>query len=229
MRELIVIPVAKQQSVTPFLLKPLLGRSALSRTIAFARTVKAFPDVLTDIVVTSQDPDITAAANLEAGVATIERQESELVPALQEALQKSEAQFDCKYDVVIILEPSHAFRPRTLVHEVQQMLVTSPELESIVCVEPLRGRVWGGEPPDISVISDSFHPEAGSFTSTYQEVAGLFLLTRPQIILGGERLGASIGLLGVDRSWYLVDIRSQEDFFIAEQLVDLYDRRNSGV
>lgn len=228
MNLLIIIPVHRDPEVTPWFLKPLAGRSALGRTIDYAHAMaRRLPGERVDVAVHTNDASVEQACAQEPGVYLPGRTQEELYAAYREALEKSEAHHGLRYDVVYILEPPHAFRQPSLGVEAMEMLRADPGLDSVVAVEPLRGRIWSGD-GNCEPLADSFHREGGVSSHPYRELLGLLLASRREVILSGERIGSTVGLLVVERKWSFLDIRSAESFEIAERLEPLYHRTMNG-
>lgn len=221
MKGLVIIPVHRDDEVNPFFLKPLAGRSALGRTLDFSRSLSELRDLSIRIAVTTNDPVIAKACADEPDVYVHARTEGKMNEALKEALFDCEDRFDCRFDLVFVLEPPQPFRPKTLAVEAYELLANSPRLESAVCAKQLHGRIWAGDKelqPLPAFLAKDFYDNSAPFV----ELLGLLLVSRRHVIAGGDRVGGHVGLVVVDRKWHFVDINSAESFKIAEHLEPLY-------
>ena len=222
MNGLVLIPVRRDPLITPFLLRPLAGRSPFVRTLDYARTLRASIGRPLGIAVVSDDPAVRQALQGADDIAMPTRTETELGPALAEAMGSWEAATQSRVDVVYVLEPPHPFRPAHLGLEAYDLLSRSPNLDSVVCVEQLHGRLWATDSslqPHADSLCANFYGDAAPF----REVVGLMLLTRRRVIASGRRIGEHVGLLVVDRKWGFCDVRSGESFTIAEALAPLFE------
>jgi hypothetical protein len=215
-RGLALLPVHRDPAVNPYVLKPLAGRSALDRSLDFARSLSASVGNV-DIAVATDDPDIAAAAARHPGVYLPERTATGLQEALVEALSKSEAKFARQFRAVFVLEPLQPFRLLRWAREAWDMLDADPALDSVVCVEQVRGRLWAAD-SSLQTLADSLNRDPYGRNAPFRELVGLLLLSRREIIASGRRVGDHAGLLVVDRKWGMIDVRSAEGFEVAERL-----------
>ncbi len=222
MKALVMIPVHLDPVVNPFLVRPICGQSPLERTIRFAERLEELEGLSVRVCVVTDDKIITDAVANQEQVFLPQRTEKTLQGALKEGLINSEKHFETIFDIVIVLEPPHAFRPWPLAVEAYELLCDSDELDSVVCVEQLHGRIWAGD-GSAQPLADSLSEDFYGAAAPFREVVGLFLITRRNILLSGHRIGESVGLVVVDKKWAFVDIRSEESFQIAEHLADMLE------
>src|SRR5690606_4049353 len=122
---LVVIPVLSAARSTPRLTAPLRGRSSLERTLDAATA--DLPD--SSIVVTTDDEAIRAMVDGFGGrVRSHSRTAESYAAALAEAARDEAA------GIVVVLEPTHPFRPRGLIRRTAENLAARDHLDSVVCV-----------------------------------------------------------------------------------------------
>lgn len=221
MNVLVILPIHRDDAVNPWILKPLAGRSALERTIDHAKEFGRQPGVTLVIAVATNDPLIRDALADHDDVHLSHRLAEDLHGALREALASTEEQFQRQFDLVAVLEPLQPFRPANLAAEAFEMLTANSDIDSVVCVEKLHGRIWSGDGSH-EPIADSYHRDGGTPAHPYRELVGLMLLARRDVIRRARRVGERVGLLVVDRKWGFVDVRSEESFALAERVEVLY-------
>ncbi|WP_420402493.1 hypothetical protein [Nisaea sp.] len=214
---LIIIPVYSGASSTPRIVQPLDGTSSLVRTIEAA--LEDLPDAR--IVLTADDDAVKAQAAPYADRITIhDRRAESYLDALVEVLDAFPAQ------QIVVIEPTHPFRPRGLIRRTAENLAAREHLDSVVCVRQFDASLWRLD-PDKTI--QALGPGGDRRNSTYfQEVVGLALATRPELIREGRRLGDAVGFEVVDQFWALVDIRDDMSLAMAEMVADRFTEfRNS--
>ncbi|WP_193188738.1 glycosyltransferase family protein [Nisaea sediminum] len=214
---LIIIPVYSGASSTPRIVKPLDGTSSLARTIEAA--LEDLPDAR--IVLTADDNAVKAEAAPYADRITIhDRTAESYTDALVDVLDAFPA------DEIVVIEPTHPFRPRGLIRRTAENLAAREHLDSVVCVRQFDASLWRLD-PDKTI--QALGPGGDRRSSTYfQEVVGLALATRPELIREGRRLGDAVGFEVVDQFWALVDIRDDMSLAMAEMVADRFTEfRNS--
>lgn len=208
-KTLIVIPVLGRATSTPRLTMPILGISSLERTLDSAS--RDLPDA--DIIVASDDPDIRAVADRFGGRAQSRvRKAASYTDAIVEVLDDHAA------EIVVVLEPTHPFRPAGLIARTADNLAAREHLDSVVCVRRFTANLWGVEPDgEILALSEGGERRDRLY---FQELVGLALASRPSILRAGRRLGDSVGFEVVDQTWALVDVRDDVGFKVAEALAE---------
>lgn len=204
---LVIIPVLSAARSTPRLLAPIQGRSSLERTLDAA--VADLPD--SDVVVTTDDARIREMADAFGGrVVAHARSAESYVAALAEVARSHGA------DIVVVLEPTHPFRPKGLIRRTADNLAARDHLDSVVCVRRFTANLWrrtaDGEILALSEGGD------GRDAVYFQEMVGLALAARPHLFEDGRRLGDAVGFEVVDQTWALVDVRDDTGFAVAEAL-----------
>lgn len=214
---LIIIPVYSGASSTPRIVKPLDGTSSLVRTIEAA--LEDLPDAR--IVLTADDAAVKEQAASYADRITIhDRTAESYTDALIDVLDAFPA------EQIVVIEPTHPFRPRGLIRRTAENLAAREHLDSVVCVRQFDASLWRLD-PDKTI--QALGPGGDRRSSTYfQEVVGLALATRPELIREGRRLGDAVGFEVVDQFWALVDIRDDMSLAMAEMVADRFTEfRNS--
>ncbi|HYH22880.1 MAG TPA: hypothetical protein VD995_30080 [Azospirillum sp.] len=211
---LVLVPVLAGAAAHDYaidrLLTPLSGRSSLERTLAAA--VEELPDAT--VVVTTDSGAVKDAAAKVPGVVVHDRTIHDYVPALLAALQ--EVRGDA--EIVVVLEPTHPFRPRGLVGRTAENLRARPHLDSVVCVRQFKANLWHlDEDSTITALGPGGDRRDQTY---YQELVGLGLATRPHLLRQGRRLGDAVGFEVVDQFWGLVDIRDAVSLAVAQVIAD---------
>ncbi|GHD57262.1 hypothetical protein GCM10017083_38500 [Thalassobaculum fulvum] len=206
---LVVIPVLSAARSTPRLMAPIRGRSSLERTLDAA--VADLPD--SEVVVTTDDAAIRAMADGFGGrVVPHARTAESYVDALADVARGRDA------EIVVVLEPTHPFRPKGLIRRTAENLAARDHLDSVVCVRRFTANLWrrtaDGEILALSEGGD------GRDAVYFQEMVGLALAARPHLFEDGRRLGDAVGFEVVDQTWALVDVRDDTGFAVAEALAD---------
>ena len=208
-KTLVVIPVLARAASTPRLTLPILGVSSLERTLDSAS--RDLPDA--DIVVTSDDAEIRAVADRFGGRAHSRvRKAVSYTDAIVEVLDDHAA------EIVVVLEPTHPFRPSGLIAKTSGNLAAREHLDSVVCVRRFTANLWGDESDgEILALSEGGEQRDRVY---FQELVGLALASRPSILRAGRRLGDAVGFEVVDQTWALIDVRDDVGFKVAEALAE---------
>lgn len=206
---LVIIPVLSAARSTPRLMAPIRGRSSLLRTLDSA--VADLPD--STVVVTTDDEAIRAMVDGFGGHVRSHRRTAEsYVAALAEAGRDSGA------EIVVVLEPTHPFRPKGLIRRTADNLAAREHLDSVVCVRRFTANLWRRTADgEILALSEGGDTRDGEY---FQEMVGLALAARPSLLEAGRRLGDAVGFEVVDQTWALVDVRDDTGFAVAEALAD---------
>lgn len=205
---LVIVPVLAAAPSTHVILKPLQGPSSLERTLFAAR--EDLPGAR--VVVTTDSEMVGEQAVGVSGVELYKRQSESYTGALVEVLDFYPA------DHVVVVEPTHPFRPRGLIKRTVDNLIARDNLDSVVCVRQFRANLWRLESDrSISVLGR----DGGRRDDTYfQEMVGLALAARPALVREGRRLGDAVGFEVVDQFWALVDIRDDATYEVAKLVSD---------
>ncbi|MBM85562.1 MAG: hypothetical protein CMM47_06035 [Rhodospirillaceae bacterium] len=205
---LVIIPVLAAAPSTGVILKPLQGPSSLQRTLFAAR--EDLPDAR--VVVTTDSEMVGEQAVSVSGVELHERRANSYTGALVEVLDLYPA------DHIVVVEPTHPFRPRGLIKRTVDNLIARDNLDSVVCVRQFRANLWRLEPDrSISVLGRDGDRRDETY---FEEMVGLALATRPALLRKGRRLGDAVGFEVVDQFWALVDIRDDSTYGVAKLVSD---------
>ncbi len=206
---LVIIPVLSAAKSTPRLLTPIRGRSSLERTLDSA--LADLPD--SPIVVTTDDDAIRAAVDrYGAPVQSYRRTSGDYAGALAEIAHLHPS------DVVVVLEPTHPFRPRGLIRRTADNLAARDHLDSVVCARRFYANLWRRHSDGEIVAMTEGGPARDA--EYFQELVGLALATRPHLFDKGHRLGDAVGFELVEQTWALADVRDDTGFAVAEALGD---------
>ncbi|MBT5264047.1 MAG: hypothetical protein HOL85_04395 [Rhodospirillaceae bacterium] len=206
---LVIVPVLAKAQSSARLLGPLKGLSSLQRTLRAA--LEEIEDA--QVVVTTDDAAVADQARaFDARVAVHERTIEPYVPALHAVTEAYPG------DIVVVLEPTHPFRPPGLVKRTAENLLGRDHLDSVVCVRRFKANLWRMEPDQ--TISAMGEGGAGPSPVYYQELIGLGLATRRGMLAQGRRLGDAVGFEVVDEFWTLVDIHDDTNLAVAELIAD---------
>ena len=216
-RTLVIIPVLAASKSTEAILKPLKGPSSLQRTLT-----AALQDLPGATIVVTTDSDAVAAQARQVGKSVIfrDRTAESYTGALIDVLDAHSA------DHIAVVEATHPFRPRGLIRRTVENLIERDHLDSVVCARQFRANLWRLDGKNSIA---ALGPGGDRRDTTYfQEMVGLALATRPDLIRDGRRLGDAVGFEVVDQFWALVDIRDDDTHAVAElvadRLTDLRDR-----
>lgn len=211
---LVIIPVLAARGRVDVLLEPIAGESALSRTAR--RVLTELPEA--KCVVTSDSARVLdAARDVSLQIITHRRKERDYVAALVDALDGVHPEAD----VVVVLEPTHPFRPTGLVGRLCNNLLRRADLDTVVCARRISGTLWQRRAEgEIDLISE----EGGDSLSLdfFQELLGLGIGTRSYVLRLGRRVGEKIGFEVLDDFWALTDLRDESGLPQANQLASFF-------
>jgi hypothetical protein len=216
---LVIIPVIADELVDKRLLTPLAGRSSFERTLAAAAEVANGRVVVT----TNDDRVKNAARAFGRGVLIHDRSVRDYIPALADAVDA----IDGAADIVVVLEPTHPFRPAGLAGRTAANLAQRDHLDSVVSVRRFKANLWQVE--DDGTIGALASGVESRDRIYYQELIGLALATRPKLLRCGLRLGDAVGFEVVDRFWGMVDIRDDASLAVAQAIAAQLERIEESV
>jgi CMP-2-keto-3-deoxyoctulosonic acid synthetase len=206
---LIIVPVLAASKSTEAILKPLRGPSSLERTLA--AVIEDLPGAR---IVVASDSDAVAdqARGVGPEVTLMERSSDSYTGALIDVLDAYPA------DHVAVVEATHPFRPRGLIRRTVENLIERDHLDSVVCARQFKANLWRLESGNSIT---ALGPGGDRRDATYfQEMVGLALATRPNLIRDGRRLGDAVGFEVVDQFWALIDISDDVTHGVAELVAD---------
>ena len=211
---MVIIPVLAAAKSTEAILKPLRGPSSLERTLLAA--IEDLPEAT--IVVTTDSDAVAAQANglgQKTGSTSVtlqERKSDSYLGALIDVLDAYPAEH------VAVVEATHPFRPRGLIRRTMENLIARKHLDSVVCTRQFRANLWClDEDQAITALGPGGDRRDGTY---FQEMVGLALATRPNLVRDGRRLGDAVGFEVVDQFWALIDIQDDVTHALAELVAD---------
>lgn len=136
--------------------------------------------------------------------------------ALKGAVDWASGQRGSAFGAVLILEPSHPFRPRGLIAGAIAAMQRDPSVDSVVSVVREYGNLWTEN--DRGTLHRMTTPFGRGF---FREVAGLCLLTRPATLADADAMGQSVAFMVVEEQWALIDIHGAEGVTMARRFHDL--------
>lgn len=207
---LVIVPVLASAQSSERLTHPLHGRSSLHRTLA-----AGMEDLdSATVVVTTDDPAVAAhAREFSPRVVVHGRDVEPYTEALVSVLDGYP-----EAEVVVVLEPTHPFRPRGLAARTARNLKERTHLDSVVCARQFRANLWRLEQDgQISALTDLTDRRDVTY---FQEMVGLALATRPRVLRAGRRLGDVVGFEVIDQFWALADIRDDVSLAVADLFAD---------
>ena len=113
---------------------------------------------------------------------------------------------------VLVLEPSHPFRPEGLVANAIEILERDPALDTVVPVVREYGNIWTRD--GHGALHRMRTPMGQEF---YREIAGLSLLTRPHAMTRETAMGKDVGFVVVEEQWALIDIHGPDGVAFAQR------------
>lgn len=206
---LVVIPVLSAAESTSRLTIPIRGRSSLWRTLDSA--VADLPG--STVVVTTDDADIRASVE-DYGAPAVAH--ARTAGGYTEAVAQVAREYGA--GIVVILEPTHPFRPRGLIKRTADNLTAREHLDSVVCVRRFTANLWR-RTSDGEILAMTEGGDARD-AEYFQEMVGLALAARPKLLDQGRRLGDAVGFEVLEHTWALADVRDDVSFAAAEALAD---------
>ncbi|MEK9596653.1 MAG: hypothetical protein VW057_11875 [Rhodospirillaceae bacterium] len=207
---LVIIPVLAGAGGVEDMLRPIRDRSSFQRTIEAALTELAEAMV----VVTTDDAKVTAAVEA-LGHPRLRAHSRNIIPYTSAVSAVAD---DYGAEIIVILEPTHPFRPAGLIARTVANLLDRDDLDSVVCVRRFKANLWQAREGGLI---DALGPGGNRTVPTYyQELVGLGLATRRGVLAKGQRLGDAVGFELVDQIWGLVDIHDASSLTLAEALAD---------
>lgn len=212
---LVIVPVRSADEDAPLFLSQIGEGTVLDRTFADGERQRENGDVT--LMVTTDDARIRDAAEArDAGWHVRLRDENETAGGYFHAIARaSELAADAtgkRFGSVLVLEPSHPFRPRGLIGNALDLYGRQSELETVVAVVREYGNLWTED--DHQGLNRIHTPEGRNF---FREMAGLCLLTSPTAIKGTTAMGANVGFVVVEEQWALIDIHEHDDVELARR------------
>jgi len=183
------------------------------------------------VVVSSEDEEILEyAASLAAE--TVRRPEflatddAPAEPVVKHAVEVLEAR-GYQADLVVYLQPTDLFRYKGLIDEAVAILRDHPELESAFTAYPTHKKYWRKEEGGYRRMSSPEYVPRQKGRWTLREDAGLVCVSRRHVVDSGYRIGEKIYIIENDDENTSIDIHTEEDRWLAEQVL-IRDRQRPG-
>jgi CMP-N-acetylneuraminic acid synthetase len=204
-------------------IKYLAGKPVLSYTVESALA----SNYLKRVIVSTDDPEMAGLAKDLGAEAPFLRDKSlsqdwvDLEKVLSYSLEKIE-EIGIFPDLVISLEVTFPFRPKGLI---DNMIIKTVEggLDSALAAWRESGSIWKEEEDKTLSRLDS-----GDIPRKYKErnyigLKGLGCVTHPEFLREGRLLGQRIGIYEVKSPYARIEVRSDLDFKLAEQLMKSWE------
>jgi hypothetical protein len=206
-----------------FFLSSLAEGRVIDPTLASAERQVGRGDIT--LVLTTDSPAIAAyVAERDAPWLVRRRGKTEVARgggyfgALDTARQWAEAQTGKTFATVLILEPSHPFRPIGLITEAADLLARTPALDTAVSVVPEYGNLWVSDPYGRL---ERIQTQEGSVF--YREIAGLTLMLRADVMKRGSLMGRQVGFIVVEEQWAVIDLHEPSALQMADRFAGLLE------
>lgn len=121
-------------------------------------------------------------------------------------------------DIVVHLEETFPFRQKQLIDDMIEQLVRNG-FDSVIAAKKEFRSIWKEENGQIERVNK------GNIPRKYKEpcfisIKGLCTVTLPEFIREGSLLGENIGIYEVDNPYSPIEVREEQDFRMAERLID---------
>ncbi len=123
-------------------------------------------------------------------------------------------------DFVVFLEATHPLREKFWMKEMIK-LVNSGEFDHVFLAKPEKDNFWkleNGSPillEEKTSIREQKQP-------IYREISGLGSVIKTQVVISKNRLGEKVGLIPINTIHSIVDVKKEEDLFLAQKIFDEY-------
>lgn len=199
----------------------LNGEPLIGYTIAQALT----SEYIKQVIVSTDNPELAKLANSLGAKAPFLRDEShskdfvDIEKVLQYSLNKIEG-MKIFPDIVVYLEETFPFRTKRLIDDVIELAVKNG-FDSVLAIKKEFRSIWREENGKIERI------DKGDVPRIYKEpyfigIKGLCCVTHPEFIREGSLLGERIGIYEVNNPYSPLEVREDEDFRMAERLIDFW-------
>ena len=183
-------------------------------SIRFARYSGIF-----DRIIISTDDQAIARVAVHHGAEVLHRPDAisgDVSPTKEAVLHCAEALRLADSDWIFTLQPTNPFRPKDLMHHMQDLLDKFPKAQSVLSVSELHKKMGHVEHGRYIPTNYTFGERSQDVRMTYFE-NGLIYGTEVSLIRGtGEMLEKSPVALLTEATYSMVDIDRQEDLEMAE-------------
>lgn len=213
-----VVPARAKDLFSNGLAITVRGRPLLQFTIDHAKSSKRIGRVM----VTTDSPEVQAMAQQLGADAPFLRPAPlaargvPLDDVVRDALQWLQANEHYRPERIVMLEPSHPFRPSGMADRLVALL-DDPALDTAFCVDAENDAFWKvDDEGNLHRVGHGDRDTRQSRDPLYRELAGLGLVTRAHVALAGKLLGDRVGVLAVPRKYALIDTQSPGGLRLAE-------------
>ena len=179
-----------------------------------------------DRVIVATDNEETAALARQAGAeAPFLRPPrlSETFVGIGEVLQWSLEQIEEMSgvpDLVVMMEETHPFRPKHLINDMIERILTDG-LDTVIAAKLEGRRLWLESGDQTQQLGDArFTPRQLKDSRTYVGLFGLGCVTHPSFLRSGEPLGPRLGIYDVHDPFSAVELRDNGALELAGRLID---------
>jgi len=203
-------------------LRLLVGKPLIAYSIEAAKA-----SALVDrVIVSTDDPQIAATAK-QFGADVPFLRPAELAqdltptePVLKHALEWLEAHEGYRTDIVVFLQATDIFRKVAMIDGVVQALLDDPAVESAFVAFPTHKNFWRRNGQGFARIApDLAYGPRQTREPLFREDTGIACATRAAVIKQGKRLGDRVTILPNKDDASGIDIHTEFDFWLAEQVL----------
>lgn len=177
------------------------------------------------VIISTDNPELAKLASSFGAKAPFLRGEShskdfvDIEKVLQYSLDKIEEMKNFP-DIVVHLEETFPFRPKHLIDDVIEQVIKSG-FDSVIATKKEFRSIWKEDNGKIERI------DKGDVPRIYKEpcfigIKGLCCVTHPEFLREGSLLGERIGIYEVNNPYSPIEVREEEDFKLAERLIDFW-------
>jgi CMP-N-acetylneuraminic acid synthetase len=219
MRLLVIVPVKSAHEADPLFLQKLGSGCLIDTTLADAE--RQLERGQATLCLTTDDERVMAHVRGRNKKWLLKLRDPDeaagnYFSTLYRALEWSRRQAGSDFDAVLILEPSHPFRPSGLIANALGMMAKDPKLDTVVSVVREYGNLWTED------AAGNLHRTTTRLgRNFYREIAGLCLLTKPATMATEDAIGHDIGFVVIEEQWAMIDIHGVEGIAMARRYHDL--------
>jgi len=198
------------------------GKSLLEYTIKAAQQSKYINEIIvtTDSVQTSKLANRLGAKTPFIRDDSFSKERVGLEKVYQYSMKELEKQ-KMSFDVVVLLEITFPFRPKNLIDELIEQLV-SQGVDSVIPVRKEFNSCWIKEKNQIIRIDDGFTPRKFK-DPVYIGCKGLGCATYPLFLKKGKIFGEAVEIYDIEDKRYFFEVRDAHDFQTAEKLLKAFN------
>ncbi len=140
-----------------------------------------------------------------------------------EELKKKE---DYSPDLVVFLEPTHPFRENSWIEKMIQIMKDN-NLDHAFTSKTEKDNFWRiTETGEIAFLGSEKDVVRAKKDPIYREMGGLCSVMKTSVLISPERTGKNVGMIPIAGIFSTVDIKTEEDLFIAEQIYKKYIKKS---